>query len=307
MTKQVVASEDFPEPLTKDSHIEPSKQPVCGIIMPIADIDGYPIGHWRNVYEIINEASTSAGFRANLVSSDEDVAVIQKRIVQNIYDNPIIVCDISAKNANVMFELGMRLAFDKPTVIIKDERTPYSFDISSIEHLEYPSDLRYQSINLFKEKLIGKIKETHSKSISDPSYSTFLKHFGTFKIAQLDQKEVSEGEYLISEIKDIKSLFLSYMSNRQKDVSTGNIYKPSNHPGCWVNFINDGAGNYTVELSGLIYIELMVKKVIEKITESGLHITNFGYKENILSIRFESFLTKEEEITFKNCVASAIF
>ncbi len=56
---------------------------------------------------------------------------------------PIVVCDISARNANVMFELGMRLAFDKPTVIIKDERTPYSFDISSIEHLDYPSDLRY--------------------------------------------------------------------------------------------------------------------------------------------------------------------
>lgn len=108
-----------------------------------------------------------------------------------------------------MFELGMRLAFDKPTVIIKDERTPYSFDISSIEHLEYPSDLRYQSINLFKERLASKIKETYLKSVTDPEYTTFLKHFGTFKVAQLDQKEVSETEYLASEIKDIKSLLIS--------------------------------------------------------------------------------------------------
>lgn len=68
--------------------------------MPIADIDSYPNGHWRNVHDIICEASSAAGFKANLVSSDDDVAVIQKRIVQNLYDNPI-VCDISAKNANV--------------------------------------------------------------------------------------------------------------------------------------------------------------------------------------------------------------
>jgi hypothetical protein len=35
---------------------------------------------------------------------------------------------LALKNPNVMFELGMRLAFDKPAIIIKDNRTNYSFD-----------------------------------------------------------------------------------------------------------------------------------------------------------------------------------
>jgi len=43
----------------------------------------------------------------------------------------MIVCDISGRNPNVMFELGLRLAFDKPAIIIKDEITPYSFDTSA--------------------------------------------------------------------------------------------------------------------------------------------------------------------------------
>ncbi|WP_353118770.1 hypothetical protein [Myroides odoratus] len=55
--------------------------------------------------------------------------------MNNIYNDEIVVCDVSSKNPNVMFELGLRLAFDKPTIIIKDEKTGYSFDTGVIEHL----------------------------------------------------------------------------------------------------------------------------------------------------------------------------
>jgi hypothetical protein len=62
-----------------------------------------------------------------------------------------VIGDVSCKNPNVMFELGMRLAFDKPTIIIKDDQTSYSFDISPIQNLEYPRDLRFNKIIDFKE------------------------------------------------------------------------------------------------------------------------------------------------------------
>lgn len=81
-----------------------------------------------------------------------------------MYENPIVVCDVSGKNPNVMFELGIRLAFDKPTIIIKDDKTSYSFDTSPIEHLEYPRDLRYNRIEDFKSKLTDKIKR-HMRSL----------------------------------------------------------------------------------------------------------------------------------------------
>jgi hypothetical protein len=55
-----------------------------------------------------------------------------------------------AQNSNLMLELGMRLAFDKPAVIVKDDKTDYSFDTSSIEHLAYPRDLRFSKIKSFK-------------------------------------------------------------------------------------------------------------------------------------------------------------
>lgn len=130
----------------------------CGIVMPIATMEGYPESHWKDVKRIVESAIEDAGFEARLVSDADDIGVIHKRIVQNLYDNPMIVCDISGRNPNVMFELGLRLAFDKPTIIIKDEVTPYSFDTSVIEHLSYPKDLRFHKIEIFKAELKNRIE-----------------------------------------------------------------------------------------------------------------------------------------------------
>jgi hypothetical protein len=179
-------------------------KPVCGIVMPISEIDGCKPPHWLDVREILAETIESAGFDAQLVSDAEEVGLIHKRTIQNLYDNPIVVCDISGKNPNVMFELGLRLAFDKPTIIVKDDKTAYSFDTGAIEHLEYPRDLRFNTIVEFKQKLKTKIIATHSKSTSDPSYTTFLKHFGEFKVAKLDKKEVTGQEFILEELRGIQ-------------------------------------------------------------------------------------------------------
>ncbi|HIE5943695.1 TPA: hypothetical protein ACXN34_001640 [Burkholderia cepacia] len=184
---------------------EENQKPICGIVMPISSIDGCPESHWSEVASILAEAIESAEFSANIVSNADDIGIIHKRIIQNLYDNPIVVCDVSGKNPNVMFELGMRLAFDKPTVIVKDDKTSYSFDTSAIEHLEYPRDLRFSRIVEFKKTLTEKIRATHEKSTKDPGFSTFLKHFGEFKVAKIDKKEVSGQEYILDELKSLRS------------------------------------------------------------------------------------------------------
>lgn len=188
--------------MSENDKEQPKK--ICGIVMPISLIDGCDEQHWSDVQEILSEAIEAAGFEANLVSNADEVGLIHKRIIQNLYDNPIVVCDVSGKNPNVMFELGIRLAFDKPTIIVKDDKTSYSFDTSSIEHLGYPRDLRFGKIVEFKERLSEKIKKTYEASASDTAYTTFLKHFGEFKVAKIEKKEVSGQEFIIDELKSIR-------------------------------------------------------------------------------------------------------
>ncbi|EGR1130000.1 RNA helicase [Vibrio cholerae] len=200
---------------------------LCGLIMPISAIDGCNEQHWLDVKQILTEAIELSGYSANLVSYADDVGIIQKRIIQNLYENPIVVCDVSGKNPNVMFELGMRLAFDKPTIIVKDDKTSYSFDTSPIEHLEYPRDLRFKKIVDFKDELAKKIKATVEKSNTDPGYTTFLKHFGTFTIAKLDSKEVSKEDYIIEEIKELKKYINAQFFNRNNPVGYYGKYPQS--------------------------------------------------------------------------------
>jgi len=176
----------------------------CGIVMPISSIDNCTAEHWKEVADILGDAISFAGFNARLVSDSEDSGIIQKRIIQNLYSDPIVVCDVSGKNPNVMFELGMRLAFDKPTIIVKDDKTDYSFDTSQIEHVQYPRDLRFASIVKFKEVLTEKIKGTYKQANEDKNYTTFLKHFGKFKVAELEEQIVGKDDYILKSIEDLR-------------------------------------------------------------------------------------------------------
>lgn len=176
------------------------KEPSCGLIMPISAIDGCPAEHWAEVKAVVIESVESIQkprFTVRLVSDADETGVIQKRIVQNVYNSEIVVCDVSAKNPNVMFELGLRLAFDKPTVIIKDDKTDYSFDTGVIEHVTYPRDLRFTKIVDFKNTLADKVAATYKAGLSDANHSPFLKNFGTFQVAALNQTEVAPDKIVV--------------------------------------------------------------------------------------------------------------
>ncbi len=198
-----------------------NKKITCGIIMPISSIDGCSAEHWLEVKDIIFESVQSVGdknFVPRIVSDADDVGVIQKRIVQSLYDSEIVVCDVSGKNPNVMFELGMRLAFDKPTVIIKDDQTDYSFDTGVIEHLTYPRDLRFSKIVEFKESLAKKIEATHNAG--EKNQNSFLKNFGKFQVAQLDETVVSADKAVLESLSDMQR----EISHLRRNV--GMEYKP---------------------------------------------------------------------------------
>lgn len=74
------------------------KEIKCGIIMPIAAMPGYTAEHWLEVKNIIKEATDSIegyDISTEIVSnSDGEIDVIHKRIIQNLYNADIVICDI---------------------------------------------------------------------------------------------------------------------------------------------------------------------------------------------------------------------
>lgn len=204
----------------------------CGLVMPISPIDGLTAQHWSDMKDIVFDAVESIedfDITISLVSDADDVGVIQRRIVQNLYESDIVVCDVSAKNPNVMFELGMRLAFDKPTVIIKDDKTDYSFDTSVIEHIPYPRDLNYSLIMTFKEALADKVLNTYRMAKADPGHSTFLKSFGKFQASTLPTTSTTSDAAIAEALGDIQNQIAQLRAFQQ---STGaKTYHLAGDPG----------------------------------------------------------------------------
>ena len=89
----------------------------CFVIMPISDQGDYPAGHFTKVYEqIIKPAVEETGYEPYRVDENNICDSIINKIFNAIQDCPMAICDLSNRNPNVLYELGLRQAYDKPVV-----------------------------------------------------------------------------------------------------------------------------------------------------------------------------------------------
>jgi len=57
---------------------------------------------------------------------------IHATIVNEILDADMAICDLTEHNPNVLFELGMRLANEKPVALIHADGTDRVFDVDNV-------------------------------------------------------------------------------------------------------------------------------------------------------------------------------
>ena len=133
----------------------------CFIIMPFSDQPGYEPGHFTHVYEdIIEPACKKASVKCYRGDTTNEPNIIHIDIVKNLIAAPLCICDMSSRNPNVMFELGLRQAFRLPTVLIADDITPQIFDVSPIRCMGYNHELKYRDVRNDQERLSKVIIET---------------------------------------------------------------------------------------------------------------------------------------------------
>jgi hypothetical protein len=165
MTSAKRKSDDVEADKSKGALCEAQELEECFVIMPISDQEGYPKGHFTRVYEdIIKPACKLARVRPKRADDVKKTNLIHTDILKSLLDAPIAICDLSSKNPNVMFELGIRQAFDKPVVLIKDEKTSEVFDISILRYETYNSERRYDEVVAAQRNISRYISETMSSA-----------------------------------------------------------------------------------------------------------------------------------------------
>lgn len=197
-------------------------KPVCGVIMPISAMPPkYDAAHWSDVRKVLDAAIVDAGMIPQIVSDSFESDVIQNRIIHNLYDNEMVVCDVSGLNANVMFELGMRLTFNKPVVIVTDDFANIPFDTKIIEHLGYPTDLHIHKTVDLQKQLTAKISQI-GESKKAGRYKSPLEAFGSFQVFQPTTESVPGDKYVAERMDELFSM----VARLERRMASG-LHQPS--------------------------------------------------------------------------------
>lgn len=198
-----------------------AKKKICGIVMPISECDNLSPSHWSDVRLIVERAATAAGYEARLVSDTFESNLIHKEILQNIYNDDLIIVDVSGRNPNVFFELGIRMATQKPTIIIKDGITPYPFDTGPNRYIEYPRDLRHPAMEKFTQQLVKSIEKTAKQSPE----SSFIGSLGPFKVPEIKQEGISADEAILDRLGNIERQLKHESSTSRRTSIDGAVFQ----------------------------------------------------------------------------------
>jgi hypothetical protein len=150
---------------------------VAFVIMPFTEREnGHPEGFFQEVQRsLLTPAARDAGFKvktANRQGSD----LIQSTIINDLLDADLVIADLTEHNPNVLFELGVRIAGDLPTVLVKATGTGRIFDVDNVIRVyEYNPNLWRTSVEEDLPKLIDFIKGAWESKESDRTYMKILR------------------------------------------------------------------------------------------------------------------------------------
>ncbi|MDT7043618.1 hypothetical protein [Candidatus Nitronereus thalassa] len=135
----------------------------CFVIMPFAD----PIGsYYQSIYE---PAIEKAGMKA--VRADTDIFATGKvmdQIWTGINEAKVLVAELTTRNPNVYYELGLSHALEKPVVLISSNEEDVPFDLQHIRVIYYDVNDPF-----WGDKLIKKVAENILSAINNPEEAIF--------------------------------------------------------------------------------------------------------------------------------------
>lgn len=200
-------------------------KPECFIIMPISDPEGYVSGHFKRVFEdLFIPACDRAGYHAIRADQVRQTNLIHLDVLQKIINSPMSICDLSSRNPNVLFELGLRQAFDKPVVLVQEAGTPQIFDINPLRYTEYRREMLYRQVMEDQENLTAAITATKeaikdSKSINSIVKLLSLTQPATLTTVSETDKESALLQVIMTELGNLRREFKAALRSNTEGLS----------------------------------------------------------------------------------------
>ena len=150
---------------------------LCFVVMPFEEREPT---HRRGFFdEVLRSLITPAGRNAKfkvITAYREGSDLIQSTIINDLLDADLVIADLTENNPNVLFELGMRMAHDKPIALIRAKGTAQIFDVDNVLRVwEYDPSLWPSTVQKDLPKLTGHIKAAWEARDTDSTYMKLLR------------------------------------------------------------------------------------------------------------------------------------
>jgi hypothetical protein len=139
----------------------------CFVIMPFSTSRSHSKEKWTELFEsFFKPAWESCGIRCYRTQVAR--GSITKEIIEKLYAASVVFADLTDSNPNVMYELGVRHTFKKPSVMVKAKNTKIPFDVNDYNVFEYQNTPRgLEKLKRHIEIVIQDI-DTHPNKSDNP-------------------------------------------------------------------------------------------------------------------------------------------
>jgi len=152
----LVATDEHLKKVSRGVAVDSSE--TCFVMMPFAEPLG---GYYTTIYQ---PAIKKAGLTA--VRADTDIFGTGKIIDQiwaGINSAKVLVAELTGRNPNVLYELGLAHALRKPVVLVSSNEGDVPFDVRHVRVIYYE-----MTDPFWGEKLISKVAENIVSAIKNP-------------------------------------------------------------------------------------------------------------------------------------------
>lgn len=137
--------------------------------------------------------------------------VMDSDIFNGLIKSDLVVADLRGMNANVLYELGIRHAFNLKTIHMTDKETQLPWDIDKNFTIRYDAPIQACDVTELSKELTTR-EEIISAMHSDQSFNSFHNHVKMR--ANISQSEAPQ------DIKDFLIKMQNQMANMQSQLST---------------------------------------------------------------------------------------
>jgi nucleoside 2-deoxyribosyltransferase len=139
------------------------------------DEDRYATGFFKEVLaSLFTPAIIGAGLQVR-TAQRQGSDLIHSTIINELLEADLVLADLTEHNPNVLFELGMRIAENKPVVLVRAKGTGRIFDVDHVLRFEeYSPNLWSSTVADDKPRLEAHVKAAWENRESAETYRNIL-------------------------------------------------------------------------------------------------------------------------------------